>query len=78
MREIIGSFSPYATFPIPGLLPSDINVFKNSMTIGTPGTIGVQGKSVRAERGRGITSYGENTVTGIISRSGYGFHYTLM
>ena len=78
LREIIGDFMPYSTFAIPGELHPDTDEFSNSVTIGTPGQIGVKGKYVRAERGRGIVSYGENTATGIISRSGYGFRYTLM
>lgn len=78
LREIIGDFMPYSTFAIPGELHPDAGEFSNSVTIGTPGQIGVKGKYVRAERGRGIVSYGENTATGIITRSGYGFRYTLM
>lgn len=78
MREISGDFMPYSTFSIPGILHAKTDVYQNSVTIGQPGTIGVKGKSVRAERGRGIVSYNEHTATGIISRSGYGFRYILL
>jgi hypothetical protein len=77
LQEIAGSFAPFATFAFPSLLHPDITVLKYSKVIGQPGTIGVQGKRMDVHRDRGVTSYSENTVTGIISKSGYGFSYIL-
>ncbi|MFZ1729978.1 MAG: hypothetical protein WBQ23_02150 [Bacteroidota bacterium] len=78
LQEVVGDFRPYNEFPIPGIYPRDIDIYRNNKTIGTPGTIGMQSRWVNAERGRGITTFSEGTVTGIISRSGYGTTYTLM
>jgi hypothetical protein len=77
LQEISGSFLPFATFAFPSILHPDITVLNFSKVIGQPGTVGVQGKRMTVQRGLGVTSYGENTVTGVISRSGYGFSYTL-
>ena len=78
LRNISGSFLPFSTFSFPSILHSDISVLHYSARFGTPGTVGVSGKYMDVHRDRGVTSYSENTVTGVISRSGYGFAYTLL